>query len=521
MGAVQDKPHILNDEETMQLIQEINPRFADDIEKRENTEQKKDDGDDPIKHVVLLLLENHSFDQVLGCFQAKYPDLDGIDPHAQERRYNTDNRQIKYYQKPRIFYTQAFDPVHEHVNVMRQLSNDNGGFILDFISNYPKSTIAQRQEVMSYFSMGSLPAMHGLADDFLICDRWFSSVPSSTWPNRYFVLSGTSSGYVVMPDDLTHLHLRSVDNQTQPTLFDRLREQNRTYKVYYHDFAQSLALKTSRELNHLIHYHKIEQFYKDVKKNESTFPDLVFIEPRYYGKGENDGHPPHNVLKADKLVADVYNAIRSNPSLWSTTLLMVYFDEHGGFYDHVTPPATVPPDNLQHGYDFKQLGVRVPAILVSPWVKRGVNHTVLDHTSMLKYLIDKWNLGPLGDRAAQANSLKPLFESTMRDDTTSHIYVDLASMMKKNHPIDEYSPSKHQNALHILASYFEKQEKIDDGTFTRWRSHMSLWWSGVRCRMAARLNNLAEWIGSSESDRIDHTLQVHENLIQSAKKQQK
>jgi len=220
-------------------------------------------------------------------------------------------------------------------------------------------------------------------------------------------------------------------------------------------------------------------------------------------------------------VADVYNAIRSNPSLWANTLLMVYFDEHGGFYDHVTPPNTIPPDDNQHGFDFKQLGLRVPAILVSPWVKRGVNHTQFDHTSMLKYLSDKWGLGPLGARTAQANSIRPLFETTMRDDTINHLYVDLDKMMKKSHPLDEFSPSHHQNSLHILARYIEKKENAEESTFRRWQTHRSIWWSGVRCRLAARLSNWAESVGSSESNRIDHTLKVHDDLIQSAKNQQK
>jgi hypothetical protein len=111
------------------------------------------------------------------------------------------------------------------------------------------------------------------------------------------------------------------------------------------------------------------------------------------------------VSGAQRLIADVYNAIRRNERLWESTLLVIVYDEHGGFYDHVSPPAAVPPDEHRDEYSFDRLGVRVPAVLVSPWVGRGVEHTVFDHTSILKYAIEKWSLAPLGERAAAANSI--------------------------------------------------------------------------------------------------------------------
>ena len=118
------------------------------------------------------------------------------------------------------------------------------------------------------------------------------------------------------------------------------------------------------------------------------------------GGEENDQHPPADVRNGEQLIADVYNAIRANDALWKSTLLIVTCDEHGGFYDHVTPPPTVAPDNHTAEWSFDQLGVRVPAILISPWVKREVIKTVFDHTSLLRYICDKWNLPPLGLRTA-------------------------------------------------------------------------------------------------------------------------
>jgi phospholipase C len=150
------------------------------------------------------------------------------------------------------------------------------------------------------------------------------------------------------------------------------------------------------------------EFYRDVAgfgdkdSPNDGLPFFSFIEPSYCQPGANDAHPPHDIWAADALVASVYNAIRSNPGLWSETLLIIAFDEHGGLYDHVTPPATVPPDFHHEEYTFDQLGVRVPVLLVSPWVAADVFPDVMDHTSLLKYLTGKWSLGPLGYRTPNA-----------------------------------------------------------------------------------------------------------------------
>ena len=137
----------------------------------------------------------------------------------------------------------------------------------------------------------------------------------------------------------------------------------------------------------------------------------MFIEPRYNPPHQNDDHPPHNVVRAQELLASVYNAIRTNDGLWNSTLLIVLYDEHGGFYDHVIPPSAVSPDGLnKEGCDFKQLGVRVPAVFVSPWIEKSVFGRTegmhFDHTSILRYLCDKdgWNLEPLKERVRAAEN---------------------------------------------------------------------------------------------------------------------
>ena len=150
----------------------------------------------------------------------------------------------------------------------------------------------------------------------------------------------------------------------------------------------------------------MEDFFSLAAGDSADFPQYAFIEPRYFGSDENDQHPPADVRRGETLIADVYNAIRANDALWESTLLVVTCDEHGGFYDHVVPPETVAPDDHIGEWTFDRLGVRVPTILVSPWIKKGVIKTVFDHTSLLRYLCEKWDLDPLGERMQLAAGKK-------------------------------------------------------------------------------------------------------------------
>src|SRR5439155_14855983 len=131
-------------------------------------------------------------------------------------------------------------------------------------------------------------------------------------------------------------------------------------------------------------------------KDAESFPAYSFIEPCYFGRWQNDDHPPVDVYRGERLIASVYNAMRANQELWDKSMLIVLYDEHGGFYDHVEPPSAVAPDSHREEFAFDRLGLRVPVVIASPWVKRGVCHTAFDHTSILKYLIEKWKLAPLG-----------------------------------------------------------------------------------------------------------------------------
>src|SRR4051794_33299643 len=145
---------------------------------------------DPIKHVVVLMLENHSFDQMLGAFQTVFPGLEGVDPA--NPRTNRDDEGRAYTQAETTAASVSPDPKHELANVLRQLGGANGNFVLDYSEQYPGTTPEQRQQIMAYFAPGVLPALHELARHFAVCDHWCSSVPGPTWTNRFFAHSGTS-----------------------------------------------------------------------------------------------------------------------------------------------------------------------------------------------------------------------------------------------------------------------------------------------------------------------------------------
>lgn len=385
---------------------------------------------DPIKHIVVLMLENRSFDQMLGSLKSSFPDVDGIDTKAPGS--NSDVHGNVYFQQGRASFQlpRKVDPMHEFKDVEQQLDDPapNGGFIRNFLEHYPGRK-DQAHEVMDYFEHRAQPdprmrrpsnrldALHSLAESFLICDKWFSSVPGPTWPNRFFVHSGTSKGRVHMPHWFKDWHWYD-----QTTVFDRLNERGMQWRVYHGDFPQSLLLAHQLRPRNLRNYHRMQRFFDDAGGPHQDFPSYSFIEPSYFGGDQNDQHPPSDVRKGDELIASVYNAIRANEELWQRTMLVVTYDEHGGFYDHVSPGPAQPPDGMQgDGFKFDRYGVRVPAVLISPWVPRAVDHTPFDHTSLLKYMQEKWSLGPLGARTAAANSLAPLIQGPPRTNTPGSV----------------------------------------------------------------------------------------------------
>jgi phospholipase C len=374
-----------------------------------------------IQHVVVLMLENRSFDCMLGRLYPNDPDYRGLTLHEFN---NYAGGGYGVWNDSSMTPTTACipdpDPGEMFTDMNMQLFGNlarpttpatMSGFAQSYATQTAKGVFAPAA-VMHYFTPDQVPVISALAKAFGVCDQWHASAPCQTWPNRFFAHTGTSLGH--------------VDNQTfsvpfdAPSIFGRLEAAQRTWRVYFHDMPQSLLLKdiwpcaASR-------YRLFSQFLADA--HTGALPNYSFIEPRYFADlfGSfipNDEHPPHNVIYGETLIASVYNAVRSSPC-WRNTLLVITYDEHGGCYDHLPPPAAISPDGIidnDYGFDFSSYGVRVPAVLVSPYIPPGSkirnppsgdgSVTPFDHTSIIKTVRELFTLGgQLTARDAVAPSL--------------------------------------------------------------------------------------------------------------------
>jgi len=221
-------------------------------------------------------------------------------------------------------------------------------------------------------------------------------MPGPTWPNRFFAHCATSKGGITNG---------GAANYDMPTVFEQLTAKGLTWKIYFHDFVHALQLTRLNSPENVVNFVKFSTFAQDARKGR--LPNYSFIEPRYYDglAAANDQHPPHSVARGEALIASVYKALQA-PSTWPESLLVVVYDEHGGTYDHVTPPAATPPDEHTSQFGFDRYGVRVPAVLISPLIRKGtIVSQPLDHTSIIASLRENFDLdGPLTNRDRDANS---------------------------------------------------------------------------------------------------------------------
>ena len=424
----------------------------------------------PIKHIVVLMMENHSFDQVLGWMKSIYPQVEGVDPVHPQSNPDWPNTAASVLQAETGLPLIAVDPFHEHLDSLQQISNGCTGYVTNFAQHYPSSDAGQRAQIMGYYPKGSLPVIHTLAENFLVCDHWFSSLPGPTWPNRFFVHSGTCLGHVKMPSGL---YLKNEYCFDQNTIYDALDTKNISWSIYHHGMPQCLILTQLWDKS--LQFHRMDQFFADAQAPAENFPAYSFIEPSYGGTDENDQHPPTDIRRGEYLIAQVYNALRANQTLWESTLFILLYDEHGGFYDHLVPPRAVPPDSNTTEYSFDQYGVRVPAVLISPWVKKGLLSTVFDHTSLLKYLIDMWGLpNTLGQRVAAAQTFASSLGELSAPRTDTPPAFDLATLPIPPLAVPE-EVNDHQNAMASFGHFLEqKMSHVEELAAVGYRALKSL-----------------------------------------------
>ena len=336
-----------------------------------NRDQQAIENLSKISNIIVLMLENRSFDQMLGFLTVEKgrDDVDGLKPEMANEDSNGTSHSV-FCLSNTIF---APDPGHEGSDVDQQLANSNGGFIKNF-EQY--AGIKRAPNVMGFHDSNSMLVFDRLAQDFLVCDRWFSSVPGATWPNRLYALTGGAAG--------------SRDNTKLPkykrkSFVRHLNERGISWDFYAHDWA------TIRSADEDYFYRwkafpGLKEFQEHAEKGQ--LPAVSWIDPRFIDNPlvsdeiSNDDHPPSDVIHGQALVLKVYNALLKSPQ-WQSSLLVITYDEHGGFFDHV-PPEEAQDDDPRFG----RYGCRVPAIVVSPWIDAGsVSKMVFDHTSIVKTIL--------------------------------------------------------------------------------------------------------------------------------------
>ncbi|KAA3640635.1 MAG: hypothetical protein DWQ02_01745 [Bacteroidetes bacterium] len=465
-------------------------------------------GLDTFEHVVVLMLENRSFDNLLGYLYddkkgvpkgCKFEGLQGktIKMPVPKRAKDFDKhkfvepREAQDYHQPypdpgevyQHVNTQIYNHVDNHEEVQGDDPEGNGnigveackmkppynipnpkptgdklmkGFVNDYINTldalgkvkegkiFNKHTVDYTNPgydlynvIMQCFRPEQIPVLTTLAKDFAVFDHWFCSVPSQTWCNRAFWHAGTSGGEVVNPTDECGLKEKGeamknwIDKVwSQPNLFQRMKGKNVTHAVYIQDIFSLTSLVTGLFKDENVRYtgKRLCRFKRDLRRGR--LPQYSFLEPKFLGQ-HNDQHPSSaapsiddgptrvgTVLLGERLIYDVYNSIRKSRKYRDKTLFIITYDEHGGCFDHVTPPSAVPPhpDMVgDKGFKFDRLGVRVPMVMISSFIEKNtIVNDQFDHSSFIKTMCEKWRMKGLTDRDKKSNSFGHIFSKKKR-----------------------------------------------------------------------------------------------------------
>jgi phospholipase C len=438
------------------------------------------DASHALDHIVVVLFENRSFDNVLGHLYG--PDegktFEGVvgkdlsNPIPSWAQHDADRGLVPYtiatdLDSPNpdsgeeYFHTntQLYNIINDHNRFAigdaagapwnappSGTTPTMDGFVTDYISTFTaeigrQPTYAEYAHIMTGYTPDQLPVLNGLAREFAVFDHWFSEVPSQTFMNRSFWTAGTSSGFVVNSPMMKWLKHNDAE-----TLFERLEAHGKTWKVYVMEpMAVSFTgvIHYSRLKDRLAtHFVPFADFERDAAAG--TLPDFSLIEPNMLA-GHGDYHPafgrsfsatvdlamdsPSSMLSGEAFLAQVFNAYRSatNPTgtnVWNTALL-IGWDEPGGTYDHVPPGSVPPPDPAapagELGFGFDRSGYRVPAIIASPWIEQGsIYNEEYRHTSLIATLRKQWGLGaPFSQRDAAARTFDHVFSRTEPRDPTN------------------------------------------------------------------------------------------------------
>ncbi len=432
-----------------------------------------------IQHIVVVMMENRSFDHMLGYLSLQeMPDIAGMDTvkpileidglTGPEVNFNVapDGRRIPItpfdadaddVQRAGEALQKRLDPDHSPAGVAKQLGTQRGaifpmdGFVRAFVeSRNPADNVGEDLWMvpMGYYTAKDLPTYDFLAHEYCVCDNWHSSIPGDTWPNRLYSLAATTSEPAHEDFFERIKHLLSFVPLGNAPVFDvaafTRQLDDAQWRWYSHDPATLRAADGNyRRLDDL----KVENFaYFDRKKvgllteavesaivghdgflddaangqlRDVSWIDPNFIDLNILDPNSNDDHPPTDIRAGQAFILQIYEALTRSPN-WEDTLLVIVYDEHGGFYDHVSPPA------VNDGSGYSTLGVRVPAIVVGPRVRQFVCHQTLDHTVLIKTILTRFAknteqaIQRMGTRVQNAQHLGILLEPEPRKEIGAH-----------------------------------------------------------------------------------------------------
>ncbi|MDL2144749.1 alkaline phosphatase family protein [Flavobacterium tructae] len=491
--------------------------------------QNQFDGLGTFEHIVVLMLENRSFDNLLGylyendevpankSFDGLYnPEIDYANPIPPRVTNTLGNKSISP-SRAANYQTPYPDPGEEYPHVNTQLFNNiepssnvglsdylmtkpynlpnpvppkagMNGFVNDYESNLRATyridspTYEQYEVIMQCFQPDQIPAMATLAKEFAVFDHWYCSVPSQTYCNRAFWHAASSGGKVINPlgEDGSGLpgidaDLHDMDSWIKevwslPTIFERMNEKDVSWKVYSPIAPLSLTNIVNGFGEGKYNTHGHLDFFVDLEFG--TLPQYSFVEPQFLHK-HNDQHPSAvnhaltvgTVKLGDELIREVYTAIKNSPKR-DKILFIITHDEHGGCYDHVSPPETVPPVAGMKGecdFTFDRLGVRVPMIMVSSYIQPNtIINEQFEHTSFIKTVCQKWGLDPLTDRDKDAK-IRPFTEVFSSQKRTE--WPDIPWEMKLEDLLPEPDTSSDplnglQKAMLISLLHIEKERGL-------------------------------------------------------------
>ena len=374
---------------------------------------------DLVDTVVIVIMENRSFDHVLGhlSYDGKMPEVRGLErPIGQQAYWNLfETSSFSPWKMPDR--GMAFDPPHEHHEVKMQLNATAGGkfrmsgFVRTYYDKMRADAVKRgmtakaaketyvpgtRIECMGFYPEDQVPISSFFAQNYGVCDNWFCTLPTSTQPNKTFALCGDTPIYD------TKLRLVNVDD----IVLDWLERNHVRYRVYHDGLSfftfyprtWDVMLDKQKRI-----FRPFESLFVDFAKPAAAdTPQVVFVEPSYASAPHvgsdhpNDNHAPVPMRAGEQFLRDVYVAMTANPDRWQRTVLLVYYDEHGGLYDH-QPPPNIAYDVRRNGqveHSFTSLGPRIPGLVVSPLVPPGTAlHSLFDHTSVLQFLAEMFTPG--------------------------------------------------------------------------------------------------------------------------------